>query len=334
MSHSGGKRGGLAVRTIRVTRHLWSQLVTLSGDSANVDEAKTAAKKIRLRYAGRCRRCGTALTAGTPALYERASKTVRCLGCSEPADSETSIVSDVTAGDPPRVAVTTPPNLLRAEAESAVTGVAGASARREFERRRRAREKRLRARHPRLGGLILSVSDQPQSTKAWALGANGEESLGRRLDALAGPSVRVLHDRRIPRMRTNIDHVVICPTGVCVIDAKQYKGRPHLRVDGGFFTERTEKLMVGSHDRSNLVDGVLKQVDLVRAALGDDAVPVRGFLCFIAADWPLFGGSFATRDVTALWPKKLAGLIAERGQLTEDSIVRIHARLANVFPTA
>ena len=146
--------------------------------------------------------------------------------------------------------------------------------------------------------------------------------------------MRLLHDRRIPRTRANIDHVVICPGGVYVIDAKQYKGRPHLRVDGGIFTERIEKLMVGSRDCSKLVDGVLKQVDLVRAALVDELVPVRGFLCFVAAEWPLFGGSFATRGVTALWPRRLAGLIAAPGELTGDDIVMMHARLAKAFPAA
>ncbi len=220
------------------------------------------------------------------------------------------------------------------EPEPTPSGVAGASARREFERRRANREQRIRTAHPRLGGLILAVSDDPQSTKAWAVGANGEEALGRRLDGLASPTVRVLHDRRIPRTRANIDHIVVCPAGVLVVDAKKYTGRPHLRVEGGFLQPRTEKLMVGSRDGGKLVDGVLKQVDLVRSALGEESVEVRGYLCFVAADWPLFGGSFATRGVTALWPKKLAGVIAEPGPLSEDEIHRLHGRLATAFPVA
>lgn len=181
--------------------------------------------------------------------------------------------------------------------------MAGGSARHEFERRSTAREQRIRARHPRLGGLILAVSDDPQTTKAWAVGAQGEERLGARLDAVAGPMVRVLHDRRIPRTPANIDHLVTCASGVYVVDAKQYRDSPQLRVEGGFLRERTEKLVVGSRDWSTLVDGVLRQVALVRDALGDDTVPIRGVLCFVAADWPLFGGAFTTRDVTVVWPK-------------------------------
>lgn len=52
------------------------------------------------------------------------------------------------------------------------------------------------------------------------------------------------------------------------------------------------------------MDGVLKQVDVVRGIVDDD-IPVSGVLCFIQADWPLIGGAFTTRDVEVLWPKKL-----------------------------
>lgn len=43
-------------------------------------------------------------------------------------------------------------------------GIPAASARCEFERRRATREDRIRARHPKLGGFILALSDDPQST--------------------------------------------------------------------------------------------------------------------------------------------------------------------------
>ena len=91
-------------------------------------------------------------------------------------------------------------------------------------------------------------------------------------------------------------------TGVYVIDAKKYRGRPHLKVDGGLFRPRVERLLVGSRDCTKLVDGVLKQVDVVRGLLDID-VPVHGVLCFVEADWPLLGGTFTTRGVQALWPR-------------------------------
>jgi len=272
---------------------------------------------MKLRYAGTCRICGLELGAGSLAIYERGTKTVRCLEC-------TSASSPVERQGEPS-----------AREDPVDAGMAGASALREFERRREARDARIRARHPKLGGVILALSDDPQSTRAWATGARGEERLGARLDSLAGPTVRLLHDRRIPGTRANIDHIVVCPSGVLVVDAKRYKGRPNLRIDGGFFRERTERLLVGSRDCTKLVDGILKQVERVQAAIGDDdQPPTRGFLCFVDADWPLIGGSFSTRGVGVLWPKKLASLIAQPGGFGVEQIDAIHRRLAGAFPVA
>lgn len=163
------------------------------------------------------------------------------------------------------------------------------------------------------------------------MGAEGEEKLGGMLTRMAGPSLRVLHDRRIPGTRANIDHLVVCPAGVFVIDAKRYKGRPQLRVEGGLLRPRVEKLMVGGSDRTKLVDGVLKQVQLVGAELGD--VPVHGMLCFVDGDWPLVGGAFATRGISVVWPKRMAKLIQADGPGDESDIERIHRRLAGAFPS-
>ncbi len=273
---------------------------------------------MRLRYAGACRFCGADLAAGVPAIYERPGKTVRCIECPSEGATQAEKADDQVEVDAP-----------------AARGTAGASARRECERRNTGREQRIRAKHPKVGGLILAVSDEPQTTSAWATGALGEERLGGRLDSMTGPSARVLHDRRISGTRANIDHIMVCPGGVFVIDAKRYKGRPHLRVEGGIIRQRSEKLLVGSRDCTKLVDGMLKQVALVRAAIGDDsAAPVRGFLCFVNADWPLFGGSFTTRKVSVVWPKKLASIVSEPGTLSETDIAATHHRLAAAFPIA
>jgi hypothetical protein len=181
--------------------------------------------------------------------------------------------------------------------------------------------------------LILAMSDEPQTTRAWAAGAVGEERLGQRLDALSGDRVRLLHDRRMPRTRANIDHLAVTPTGVWVVDAKRYRGRPQLRAEGGLLRPRTEKLLVGSRDCSATVDGVLKQVDVVRRVVGD-AVPIRGALCFVEADWPLVGGAFVTRGVEVLWPKKLTKHLADDGSLDVEAIAALHRRLAEALPRA
>lgn len=261
---------------------------------------------MRLRYAGTCRGCSVALPAGEWAVYFRDAKQVECLTCYE---------QPIVDAEP-------------------APGQAGASARREYERRATKREDRIRSAHPRLGGLIVALSDEPQSTQAWLRGAVGEEKLGHRLDALAERGAKVLHDRRIPGSRANIDHVVIGPAGVFVIDAKRYSGRPQRRVEGGLVRPRSETLLVGRRDCTKLLTGMHKQLELVRAALQLNDLPVQGMLCFVDADWPAFGGSFTIGGVEVLRPNKIAERVAATSMLSGARIAAIHAQLAAAFPPA
>lgn len=209
-------------------------------------------------------------------------------------------------------------------------GVAGSSARREYERRKAKDEERLRQKWGRLGGIAVALSEDRQSTKAWATGAVGEERLGARLDSLVSQSIAVLHDRRIPGTRANIDHIAITTAGIWVVDAKRYKGRPELKVEGGILRPRVEKLLVGRRDCTKLVDGVLRQVALVQQVVGN--VPVTGALCFLEADWPLIGGALTTRGVHALWPKRLGKLLVDAEGAVDVS--RISDELASHFKPA
>jgi Nuclease-related domain len=95
---------------------------------------------------------------------------------------------------------------------------------------------------PRLG-LILSVVAavaagwglrfRPSpAAKAWRRGAVGERRTARRLAALERRGWAVLHDLVVPCSRANIDHLVIGPGGVFVIDSKQYRGRLQLDPSG------------------------------------------------------------------------------------------------------
>ncbi|WP_353950460.1 nuclease-related domain-containing protein [Knoellia sp. S7-12] len=288
----------------------------------------SADKQMKLRYAGQCHLCARELPARAEAIYDRTTKTVRCVDCSpEPLPEATS----VEASAEPIVVVEQAEGAD--EVQQVEVGSAGLSARREFERRHANREQRIRTKHRKVGGLMLALSDDPQSTTAWDKGALGEERLANGLNKRSSPSLRVLHDRRIPGTRANIDHIAATPSGIWVIDAKRYVGkRPTLRVEGGLFRPRTETLMVGGRKQNRLVDGMLKQLEVVRGVIGQ-AIPVTGVLCFIESDWPLIGGDFTTRGVRVTWPKRLYSRLEAEGSLTCD-VETHHRNLAQALPSA
>jgi hypothetical protein len=68
--------------------------------------------------------------------------------------------------------------------------------------------------------------------RAWRRGAGGERRTARLLSPLERHGWAILHDLALPGSRANIDHLMIGPGGVFVIDSKQYRGRLQLDASG------------------------------------------------------------------------------------------------------
>jgi hypothetical protein len=210
-------------------------------------------------------------------------------------------------------------------------GVAGGSARRRATRLRERRIADVTAKHKHVGKLMLALTPEPQSTTAWAKGARGEEIFGPSLDALRAEGIAVLHDRRIPGSRANIDHLVVTSAGVFVIDPKNYKGRVE---------QRGARLVVDGRDRTKLVEGMDRQSAAVRAALASSAtwrsVAITPVLVFVSADnWPVvFARSFRFGEVRVVWGKRLGELVRAPGPLDGEAIAAVERLLAAALPSA
>jgi hypothetical protein len=280
----------------------------VSFPSIGVHLARMARRQLKLRRADSCARCSTSLAIGTDAVWDSTARTVTCLACDRSSSPPTS------------------------SSEPIGTGQAGASAAREHERRRRNREDRVRAKHPRTAALRLALGSAVQHEVAFRHGQAGEESVGALLDERTahGPAV-VLHDRRMPRDRGNVDHIAIAPTGVYVIDAKAWHGK--VAAPTPLFGR--QKLLIAGHDRTSLIDGLDRQVETMRAALRDDHgdVAVRGVLCFTRAELPLVR-TLTIRSHLLLYRKALAKRISQEGPLSSNVIEQIARKLAATLPPA
>ncbi len=161
--------------------------------------------------------------------------------------------------------------------------------------------------------------------------------MGRSLDGLRAEGFAVLHDRRIPGTRANIDHIVVSPAGVFVIDAKNYNGRVEQRDVGGWL-KADLRLYVGGRDRTKLIAGMSGQLEAVSGALVASEewrhVPVTPTICFMAPEnWslldrrPLHFGA-----VYVLCGKALGKLIRADGLLAGNQIAEIERTLALALP--
>jgi hypothetical protein len=202
------------------------------------------------------------------------------------------------------------------------------------------REQRVRERFGRLSGIYLALTDDPQSTVAWAQGSRGEQLLGGYLEKLHDErTVIVLHDRRIPGTRANIDHVAITRSGaVWAIDAKNYTGKVQRLDKGGWFSSDV-RLYVGRRDCTKLMGGMARQLDAIRSALGQPlmqefGVQARAALCFVNAEWSLFAKPFALDAVWIGWPEALRARLEAPGELAPEHLLTLATRVADALPPA
>ena len=124
-------------------------LPTDTGDTASLPEPSQPPKLMPLRYAGTCAVCQLALPVKTRAYWHKDSRTVICVACEGRSTQ-------------PTVPVET------SSSEELDRGTAGKSAQAEFERRHHKREERIDAKYGRLAGVVKFLSNDPQSTRAWA----------------------------------------------------------------------------------------------------------------------------------------------------------------------
>jgi hypothetical protein len=71
-----------------------------------------------------------------------------------------------------------------------------------------------------------------EQARSWQRGAHGERRTARRLHRLPRDGYAVFHDLAMPGSAANVDHLVIGPSGVFVIDSKQWTGHVCQSSDG------------------------------------------------------------------------------------------------------
>jgi len=73
-------------------------------------------------------------------------------------------------------------------------------------------------------GRARSLYRIPEEVDRWRRGADGERATAVRLRGVEALGWPVLHDRALPGTSANVDHLVVGPGGVFVIDSKHWSG--------------------------------------------------------------------------------------------------------------
>jgi hypothetical protein len=159
-----------------------------------------------------------------------------------------------------------------------------------------------------LGGLAASVAAgwglrfrPSRDAIAWRRGAAGERRTARLLGPLERQRWAVLHDLALPGSRANIDHLVIGPGGVFVIDSKQYRGR--LQLDG------SGRLWHGRSPLAPALRAVDFEADQAAQVLVDPDVVVVPIVAVHGAQVPW--GNVVTQGVPVVAARRLPSMLRQ-----------------------
>lgn len=162
----------------------------------------------------------------------------------------------------------------------------------------------------------------------WRRGAEGERRTAQLLAPLRHVGWTVLHDRRVPGSAANVDHLVVGPSGVWVVDSKSWRGRVKVLGDGRLWYGR------------RCLDGDLRILRWAANVIGRtldghgpaaEPLHVHPVLCIHGARLPRAQLFF--EEVTLTTPEALFDLLTSAPAcLTADEIGRLSARAAKAVP--
>jgi Nuclease-related domain len=159
---------------------------------------------------------------------------------------------------------------------------------------------------------------------AWRRGAAGERRTARLLSLLERHGWAVLHDLAVPGSRANVDHLVIGPGGLFVINSKLYRRRLQLDPSG--------QLWHGRYPLAPSVQAVSFQADQAALVLPDPDVVVVPIVAVHGAQVPW--GKVVMEGVPVVAARRLPSLLRQLpavlgpervAGLADQARVRFHA---------
>jgi hypothetical protein len=155
-----------------------------------------------------------------------------------------------------------------------------------------------------------------EQARAWQRGAKGERQTARLLDRLGRDGYVSFHDLAMPHSPANLDHLVVGPSGVFVIDSKQWIGSVHQSADG---------LIWHNHYRLDRTLAALRwQAETLGRLLG---VPVAPLVCVHGAH--LQHGGLRAQGV-AIVPATLLRSALGYDQVLSDADIERYAATAQM----
>ena len=253
---------------------------------------------------------------------------------------------------PTLVAVPSSPDAAGSIGRGEVVGCPGRSAA-AYYRRRRAAEWNLYRRHlllrvfgvvaagllsgvaahevaPALAGWLAALTSigigwrlrfrVSEDARNWRRGARGERRTARQLDRLTDRGWVVFHDLAVPGSRANVDHLAVGPSGIFLIDSKNWRGRLVFAPDG--------TLWHGSYPMTAALATIGFEVAAIAGALGTPSSAVEPLIVIHGCTIP-WGEQFLGGVGVLPGRQLVPTLLALPPQLSDQQIAEFAERAIN-----
>ncbi len=153
---------------------------------------------------------------------------------------------------------------------------------------------------------------------SWTKGAAGEKKTAQLLIPLQRDGWTALHDRAVPGSRANVDHLLIGPAGVLMVDSKNWASKKSaLRVQNG-------ALWYGRYDQTKTLRTAAWEAQQAARVLG---VPVSAIVAVHGAAVP--GGVVMLEGVTVVPVKRAVHLVRNLGPVPGFDPARVQQLVAH-----
>jgi hypothetical protein len=182
-------------------------------------------------------------------------------------------------------------------------------------------------------GLTVTTARRRELVASWRQGAKGERQTAKLLAKLEQDGWRVFHDLAIPGSRANVDHLVIGPGGVWIIDSKLWGRQVRWDPRHGWMHGRSAITPELNITRWEVAEVEQALVDSLNAAARhlDPPGGIDVHLAWCVHGEPLPGGRLVVDGETIVNPRHLLGLLrAGRGPTLPPAAVEQIAGTAEV----
>jgi hypothetical protein len=183
-----------------------------------------------------------------------------------------------------------------------------------------------------VGGSAALREARRQKDANWRKGAIGEYLTDRFLFKNLAQKSIILNDRELPGTKANIDHIVVAPSGIWIIDSKYWEGKIAYKPDK--LLGMNTRLFVGGEDRTSKVEAIYDMVIPVAQIIGDRSVVINPAVVFTWGNWnlPAYFRLLVNKPYkhVGVWitaPRALVKLINRAGPLDPMAIADLGRKL-------